>query len=186
VSSKRTDILDAALRLFAARGFYGTTMPELAREASVGAGTIYRHFDSKETLVNVLYQQWKARITAEVYGDLPTDLPWRRRFSILWERLFAFAQEHPLAISFVDLHYHSDYLDETSRQVEALSAATLLGLVMEGQAEEILVDMPPAVLIAMVYSAFLGILRASQTGYATLTPELIRTAEERIWAMIRR
>ncbi len=186
MASKRDDILDAALRLYARRGFHGTTMPDLAHEAGVGAGTIYRHFDSKESLVNSLYQHWKSRITQAVYADLPQDLPWRSRFSLLWKRLMDFARAHPDALAFVDLHYHGDYLDEQSRLVEQISAATLLGLVMEGQAEEVLVDLPPAVLIAMVYSAFLGVIRAEQAGYATLDDALVRATEERAWAMIRR
>jgi len=186
MSTKRDDILNAALRLFARRGFYGTTMPELAREAGVGAGTIYRHFDSKETLVNALYQQWKSKITAEVYADLPAELPWRRRFSLVWRRLFDFAIAHPQAIAFVDLHFHSDYLDETSRQVEQLSAATLFALVLEGQQAEVLIDLPAPVLIAMAYSAFLGVLRAEQAGFATLDDALVEATEQRVWAMIRR
>lgn len=184
--SKRDDILNAALRLFAGRGFYGTTMPELAREAGVGAGTIYRHFDSKETLVNTLYQHWKSRITQEVYADLPAELPWRSRFTLLWTRLMTFARTHPDAMAFVDLHHHSDYLDDQSKLVEQLSAATLFGLVLEGQAAEVLVDLPAPVLIAMVYSAFLGVIRAQQAGYTELTDDLIRATEERAWAMIRR
>jgi AcrR family transcriptional regulator len=186
VSTKRDDILNAALRLFSRRGFYGTTMPELAREAGVGAGTIYRYFDSKETLVNVLYQTWKAKITEEVYADLPADLPWRARFTLLWTRLFDFTHAHPEAFAFVDLHFHSDYLNEQSRSVEQMSATTLFIMVLEGQADQVLVDLPPAVLIAMVYSAFLGVVRAEQAGYVLVDEALAAETEERAWAMIRR
>lgn len=186
MSTKRDDILNAALRLFSQRGFYGTTMPQLAREAGVGAGTIYRYFDSKETLVNTLYQTWKAKITADVYADLPADMPWRARFTLLWTRLIDFAHAHPAAFSFVDLHFHSDYLDDQSRMVEQLSAAALFTLVIEGQADQVLADLPPAVLIAMVYSAFLGVIRAEQGGYVVVDEALASATEERAWAMIRR
>lgn len=186
MASKRDDILRAALHLYAKKGFHGTTMPELAREAGVGAGTIYRHFDSKEELVNTLYRLWKTRITQQVYGDLPHNLPWRERFGLLWRRLLQFAKEHPEGIAFADLHFHGDYLDTESRALEQLSAATLFGLVLEGQAAGILVDLPPAVMIAMVYSCFLGVVRAEWSGYAKIDDALIAATEERAWAMIRR
>lgn len=49
-----------ALDLFAQRGFHGTVTPLVANLAHVGTrGTIYRHFGSKEGLVNALYQKWK-------------------------------------------------------------------------------------------------------------------------------
>jgi len=43
---KRETILAAALELFVERGFYGTAVPEIAERAGVGAGTIYRYFES--------------------------------------------------------------------------------------------------------------------------------------------
>ena len=44
---KREAILEAALELFAERGFHGTAVPLIAAKAHVGAGTIYRHFKDK-------------------------------------------------------------------------------------------------------------------------------------------
>src|SRR5690606_27876447 len=55
VTDKREAILHAALELFVERGFWGTAVPEIAEKAGVGAGTIYRYFESKEALVNALY-----------------------------------------------------------------------------------------------------------------------------------
>ena len=54
---KREAIMAAALELFVERGFYGTAVPEIAERAGVGAGTIYRYFESKEALVNALYRE---------------------------------------------------------------------------------------------------------------------------------
>ena len=48
MGDKREAVLGAALELFVERGFHGTTVPEIAERAGVGAGTIYRHFASKE------------------------------------------------------------------------------------------------------------------------------------------
>ncbi len=47
-------ILQAALRLFAAKGLQEATMEEIARAAGLGKGTIYYYFNSKETLIEEL------------------------------------------------------------------------------------------------------------------------------------
>lgn len=184
-SKKREDIERAALALFAERGFHGTSMPELAKAAGVGAGTIYRHFENKEAIVNALYQHWKVQLGHEVFEAIP-NLPWRARVRELWRSLFAFNAAHPGVIGFLDLHHHSGYLDAQSQAIEMQSALAFFALVMEGQQAEALVDLPPPALIAMVYSAFLGLVRAERENYVTLDPDFIDTTFDRIWAMIRR
>lgn len=46
----RSDILDAAYRLFLERGFHGTSMRRIANEAHVALGGIYNHFSGKEEI----------------------------------------------------------------------------------------------------------------------------------------
>ncbi|MCU0493238.1 MAG: TetR/AcrR family transcriptional regulator [Chloroflexaceae bacterium] len=58
-SPERTQqLLEAAATCFARRGFHPTTMDEIAREAGVSAGLIYRHFASKEDLIAALVEQY--------------------------------------------------------------------------------------------------------------------------------
>ncbi len=44
-------IIQAALRIFAAKGLQQATMDEIAQVAGLGKGTIYYYFDSKEALI---------------------------------------------------------------------------------------------------------------------------------------
>lgn len=47
---RRGEILDAAARLFAERGYPDTDLDDLAGRLGVGKGTVYRYFPSKEKL----------------------------------------------------------------------------------------------------------------------------------------
>lgn len=47
---KRNEILMAALRLFAEKGFENTTMDEIAESAEFGKGTIYNYFENKSDI----------------------------------------------------------------------------------------------------------------------------------------
>jgi AcrR family transcriptional regulator len=50
----RDRILKAAVRLFARRGFGGTTVRAMAEEAGVALGLLYAHFESKEAVLAAL------------------------------------------------------------------------------------------------------------------------------------
>jgi AcrR family transcriptional regulator len=52
----RQEILDAALELFAEKGFFGTSMREIARAVGVRESAIYHHFANKDALLDALLQ----------------------------------------------------------------------------------------------------------------------------------
>lgn len=49
--SRKTEILDTALRLFATEGFHQTSISKIAREAGISKGLLYNYFESKEDLL---------------------------------------------------------------------------------------------------------------------------------------
>ena len=51
IEARRTQILDAAAKVFADKGFHRATTKEIASAAGVSEGTIYNYFDSKDGLV---------------------------------------------------------------------------------------------------------------------------------------
>jgi AcrR family transcriptional regulator len=54
LEARRRQILTAASRCFSRSGFHGATMQEIADEAGLSAGALYRYFDGKERLVEAL------------------------------------------------------------------------------------------------------------------------------------
>lgn len=51
---RRTQIVDVAMRLFASKGFKGTTTRAIANAAEVSEAIIFRHFETKEDLYNAI------------------------------------------------------------------------------------------------------------------------------------
>lgn len=56
-SKTRDRIVDASLRLFVSQGIAGTTTRDIAKEAGIAEGTIYRHFESKEALAAEIFME---------------------------------------------------------------------------------------------------------------------------------
>lgn len=51
----REHIIAAALQLFTQRGYFSTSVPDMARAAQVSVGSIYHHFKDKEDVARALY-----------------------------------------------------------------------------------------------------------------------------------
>ncbi|MBX5468936.1 MAG: TetR/AcrR family transcriptional regulator [Thermoleophilaceae bacterium] len=62
---KRRLILDAAIRVFASRGFHACRVSDVADEAGVAYGLVYHYFDSKEEILNTLFtERWQIMLDA--------------------------------------------------------------------------------------------------------------------------
>ncbi len=66
----RGEILSAAEKVFAAKGFFPTTMSDIARQAEFGTGTLYKYFKSKEELYFTLIDEKVEEINGLVNAEL--------------------------------------------------------------------------------------------------------------------
>ena len=64
-SERRQHILDAAERSFIRAGFHRTTMQDVAAEAGMSPGNLYRYFPSKDALVSSLCERDRAGLAEE-------------------------------------------------------------------------------------------------------------------------
>ncbi|MHA3024145.1 TetR/AcrR family transcriptional regulator [Mycobacterium sp. BMJ-28] len=69
----RTTFLDAAERLFVARGYRATTIEVIAREAGYSRGSVYRHFPTRDNLVEALIQRTTQRHMMGILDRVPAD-----------------------------------------------------------------------------------------------------------------
>jgi AcrR family transcriptional regulator len=184
--TERADaILEAALELFVERGFHGTAVPSVAERAGVGAGTIYRYFESKEALVNALYKRWKGKISQSVLNGFPVDRPAREQFRTVWERMAEFAVAHPREFAFLELHHHRSYLDPESLGMESQIIDFGVAMVQKAQAEQTLKPGNPMLLMAFANGAFIGVFRAALEGHIPMTKETLMSAEQSCWEAVR-
>jgi TetR/AcrR family transcriptional regulator, fatty acid metabolism regulator protein len=72
---KRRLILDAAIRVFARKGFHHCRVSDVADEAGVAYGLVYHYFDSKEEILNTLFiERWQIMLDAIVAIDAREDV----------------------------------------------------------------------------------------------------------------
>jgi AcrR family transcriptional regulator len=175
-------ILDAALELFAERGYHGTSVPSVMERAGVGGGSLYRLFESKEVLVNAVFREAKGRLERALRDGVDADLPPRALFDELWSRLTAFAHAEPLRFRFLELQDHAPYLDGESRQLELAVLAPMLLACMDFQRRGVFradVEAPP--IMAFVWGAFVGLVKSERLGYVKLGTPAFDAARDACW-----
>jgi AcrR family transcriptional regulator len=185
-TDKREAILDAALLLFAERGFFGTSVPEIAAKAGVGAGTIYRYFESKEALVNAVFLTNKQKLGAAILTGLDVSAAPRQVFHEFWQKACAFAKDHPIILQFLELHHHGPYLDPQSRAMEDHLLNTSFAFMAQAIEKQVFKAVNPAILMAIVWGSFRALIQGGCDGRITLDDALIGEAEQCVWEAIRR
>ena len=70
----RRKITDAANALFLEKGYAGTSMEDISREADVAIRTIYLHFDSKAAVLLAHFDEWLDEFV-RVVGERPAGEP---------------------------------------------------------------------------------------------------------------
>ncbi|MEQ8959075.1 MAG: TetR/AcrR family transcriptional regulator [Coleofasciculus sp. C2-GNP5-27] len=113
-------ILDAAQRLFASRGYNGTTTRDLAAKAGVAEGTLFRHFENKKAiLVEVATQGW-----VELLTDLLTELSemgsYKAVAQVMRRRMLRMHENADMMrVCFMEAQFHPDLRDRIQSEVIA-------------------------------------------------------------------
>jgi AcrR family transcriptional regulator len=140
-------ILKAALKLFVRKGIDGTTTKDIAREAGVAEGALYRHYKSKEELAGSLFIVNLTRFTTELEGKLSLVKGARRKLAVYIAAIFAEYESDPDLFYYLLLAEHKE-LKEYVRE-HRHPGHVLEGLIAEGQAEGVFRKVNPYHLVAV-------------------------------------
>jgi AcrR family transcriptional regulator len=91
--SNKEQILQTALRLFAQQGYDRTPTSQIAREAAVSEGLIFRHYGNKACLLEAIIQLGLEQI-AGTMAAYQTEMPPKQAIIAHIESAFALMREH--------------------------------------------------------------------------------------------
>jgi len=134
---KRERIMDAAVHVFAHKGFWSSKISEIAREAGVADGTIYLYFKSKDDLLISLFEDRMERVNdtlaaAMASSDNAADK--LRRFVQTHLQLVA-ANRDQAEVLTVELRQSSKFIKEYANPRFAQFLKLLATVIEEGQAK---------------------------------------------------
>ncbi|GAA4990326.1 AcrR family transcriptional regulator [Nonomuraea thailandensis] len=98
-SERRDHLVKLAAELFARKGFQATTVREIADEAGILSGSLYHHFDSKETIVDEVLSTFLDDLIARYRAAVDTSSDARTVLSEMVRIGFGTLEPHRAAIT---------------------------------------------------------------------------------------
>jgi hypothetical protein len=102
-------------------------------------------------------------------------------FLEVWHRLAKYQRELPHAFRFLEMQDHVEYLDGESRHIELSTLAPMFMVAkrVHDRSGGPRVD----VVIALMFGAFVGLVKAEKLGYLQLDDASLDEAGETVWRM---
>ena len=104
---KQTDIENAAIKLFATKGLSRTTIRDIASEAGVTEGALYRHYSGKDEMAWQLFVREIERFSTELGKHLfDTKRAFAARLEAGIRYMYAYYENDPVTFQFIMLSQH--------------------------------------------------------------------------------
>lgn len=169
------DILAAARRVFAQRGFAAASIGEIATEAGVAEGTIYKFFDSKRHLLVRVIESWYDSMVMEFHSHLPGIIGARNKIRfIIWRHIVSLQGNKDLArLCLNEARNAGDYYESELRDLNRRYTHVFLEACREGIANgELRADLPVTLVRDLVFGGLEHHLYPALSGKAELDPDL--------------
>lgn len=128
----RDTVLAAALHLFATRGYFNTTVPNIARTAQVSVGSIYHYFKDKEDLARALYYGLMEGLQGELAAIAARHESAHDRCRAIMAMLFQLTENYPEAMEFMLHAKHREFLPDEPPICLSRPFETMRAFVEEG------------------------------------------------------
>jgi TetR/AcrR family fatty acid metabolism transcriptional regulator len=136
-SEKYNKILEAAVKVFAANGFFQSTIAQIAREAGVADGTIYLYFKNKD---DILFQffNYKTKQVFQQFSEAVelADNPIDKLRNLVRSHLKAFQQDRDMAILYqTETHKYKRIADDRIKEMSKMYLDIISDIIEQGQQE---------------------------------------------------
>jgi TetR/AcrR family fatty acid metabolism transcriptional regulator len=153
---KHATILNAAIRIFAERGFFNAQVADVARAAGIAAGTVYLYFRSKDDLLVSIFDRTMREAIAEgrtALKDVSEPIERLRRIARL--HLDRLGRDRDLAVVFqVELRQSTKFMEHFSSTGVRTYLGVIRDVIADGQAAGTFRrDLNPTVAAKIVFGA---------------------------------
>ena len=185
MNDKRTDILNATLNLISNQGFHGTPMSQIANQAGVGAGTIYRYFENKETLINELFLEIKREFSQAMMAGFESQDGTEQIFRQIWLNTFNFCIQFPQKMVFLEQFHNSPYQTAETEAATFAFVAPLIEIFQSAIEAGEIKNIPFEMLTTFAYDITIAIAKRHIAGTLKLDETHLAMAVEACWDAVK-
>jgi AcrR family transcriptional regulator len=177
--NEREKILELSHEKFIREGFYRTSMDEIARELQMSKKTIYKHFPSKDDLLDSVCELRIANAHSIMSGIADSDKDCVTKFILILNVM----KKNAMNCSdswFRDLKIHAPHLQKKFDEIRARTIFQVMTrLIEQGKREKLIENIPPIILITAYIGAIEGVTSSDfiMNSKFTMTDAMRITAE---------
>ncbi|MCK4508063.1 MAG: TetR/AcrR family transcriptional regulator [Desulfuromonadales bacterium] len=187
---KRNNILRTALELFSEHGFHDAPMAQLAKQADIAVGTIYRYFTDKDELIHELYKEVDDTLQRALVREVDPTISTRQQFVHFVTNLIHYLKDHPHEFKFLEQYYNSPFGIEKKREKLHMSGPSdrksTFGHFFFGTTKDDIKPLSGHVLHALAFGPVTFLLRDATAGLVKLDESLVKTLAEGCWDAIKK
>lgn len=180
-SKKAKRIIDAAVSVFAEKGYDAANTNEIAKAAGIAVGSLFQYFKTKENLFRYVIQQGAGIIETDIGAILKAEISGREKLHRLMLLTVRACQKYP---EYQQLYHeitatgNRDFIVDIARELESYAAAGLIKLIKQGQERgDIRTDLPAEILAFTVDNAMVMMQYSLSTPYFKGRAQLYQVAE---------
>lgn len=176
----RTQILEAALRLFSGKGYFNTSIQDIQREADVSMGSIYNYFAGKEAIARALYDDLLSQM--EVLVDQTTlrhDTAFAQGRAIVGA-LFELTESQPDTVSYILNARHREFLVNEPGICQSRPFEKMRDIILSGIERNEVRQLDPWLAASLAFGPALRMISLRLDG---LVPTKLPEHTEELWNM---
>jgi TetR/AcrR family transcriptional regulator, fatty acid metabolism regulator protein len=177
---RRRQILDAAVRAFAKKGYHACRVSDIAEEAGVAYGLVYHYFESKDAVLEAVFREMWGAMVGAINAIESLDDPPRQQLRKSCAIVLRTWRDYPDVVR-VLVREVARSGEQLQREVEEIAQAfqALQRIVERGQERgEFRADLSPRLAAWIIYGALEEILTGWVLGRLPGSEEDVREAEE--------
>ena len=161
---RRTEILDAAERLFFSRGYEDVSMDEIAREVELNKATLYLYFKNKEALFAAIVLRGIPILQEKYIECMEKQVPGVVKVALMGEAYYRFSQEHPDYLRLIHFYGSERFSKENPYTAEIGKGYGTCRMILQDAVREgiddgtIRDDLDPFLVSMYLMISFMGIL----------------------------
>ena len=189
-TQSQKQIIAAARKLFATRGYYRCKVADIAREAGMSTGNIYWYYEGKEEILRAILANGFESHEAVLRDAAAHPGTTEERVDFLVDQYLDFLREQQDFFSILIAilgHSGTPYLEELGfdmRDIEATYHRHLSRIIVQGQKEGTIIKHSPDALAMLFFSLFNGMLLTYGEELHALPDDVVRSAIHRLMGIM--
>ncbi|MFY4774186.1 TetR/AcrR family transcriptional regulator [Metabacillus sp. RGM 3146] len=189
-TAKQQKVVDAAIKIFAEKGFANTSTSEIAEQAGVAEATIFRHYGTKENLllsvILPFIKDFIPRMADEIFNGLLSQNPatFEQFLRALIKNRIDFISDNRKLFQILvkEVMYREEFKQELAPLVSEIIIHHFNKVIETFKEREDLIDKPTPILIRMLLTFLYGYFTSR---YVLITDNFVKNEEEEVDEVVR-